>query len=387
MFLIAAAFVAAIPACDSKQEQEQIIFLITVEGGTSDPADEARVGDNVTLTPDEPEEGYKFKEWVVVSGNVNIVDNMFTMPARDVVIRAEFTPKSIYSITVEGGTSDPADEATEGDEVTLTPNAPEEGDEFKDWEVISENVEIVDNKFIMPSENVVIRAVFGKVNEADKITDPVFKIYCEQFDANGDGILSKAECEAVTNIRVNSMNIESLDGIELFTGLTQLICSGNILTSLDVSKNTALDKLYCFLNPITELDVSNNTALTLLYCQNTAISELDLSNNTALKSLSCGDTPNLNTLNVGSCIGLESLHCTYSHLPALDISNNTALRSLICFGGNLSVLDISNNTALEELLCGLQSAYLRLLIAPSQAEWWAAMGNRSENVGVNAVIQ
>ncbi|MBQ7973157.1 MAG: hypothetical protein IJ291_06860 [Lachnospiraceae bacterium] len=49
----------------------------------------AAAGEKITLTA-TPNEGYYLKEWQVVSGEVTIEDNSFTMPASDVEVRAVF---------------------------------------------------------------------------------------------------------------------------------------------------------------------------------------------------------------------------------------------------------------------------------------------------------
>lgn len=63
----------------------------------------ARAGETVTLTA-VPNDGYRVKEWQVVSDNVTIENNQFTMPEEDVEIQAVFGP--IYEITFDanGGT-------------------------------------------------------------------------------------------------------------------------------------------------------------------------------------------------------------------------------------------------------------------------------------------
>ena len=50
--------------------------------------------------------------------------------------------------------------------------------------------------------------------------------------------------------------------------LTNLDCSGNKLTELDVSKNLELTHLFCSCNELTELDLSKNINLLYLYCRN-----------------------------------------------------------------------------------------------------------------------
>ena len=122
-------------------------------------------------------------------------------------------------------------------------------------------------------------------------------------------------------------SLTSLSGIEYFSDLDTLLCYGNQLTTLDVSKNTALKQLDCSSNQLTILDVSKNTALDCLYCLGNQLTSLDVSKNTALTGLYCSD----------------------NQLTALDISNNTALEWLFCYNNQLTFLDISNNTALTGL--------------------------------------
>ncbi len=109
------------------------------------------------------------------------------------------------------------------------------------------------------------------------ITDPVFHTWCEEqmdeWDTDDNGKLSPDEAADVTEIVCSgtynaNKGIESLKGIEHFTGLTTLDCSYNKLSSFDVSKNSALTELYCTGNLLTALDVSKNIALTNLNCTN-----------------------------------------------------------------------------------------------------------------------
>ena len=62
---------------------------------------EAAAGTEVTLTA-TPNSRYRFKEWKVVSGNVTIENNKFTMPEGDVEIQAVFTLKHPFVDVPEG---------------------------------------------------------------------------------------------------------------------------------------------------------------------------------------------------------------------------------------------------------------------------------------------
>ena len=97
--------------------------------------------------------------------------------------------------------------------------------------------------------------------------DDHFIAYVElRCDKDGDGTLSQAELDGVTELYVAYANIKDLTGIELFPNLDKLDCKNNNLTRLDVSKNTKLTKLYCEFNQLTGLDLSKNTALDTLDC-------------------------------------------------------------------------------------------------------------------------
>lgn len=86
-------------------EKEQT-YAINVEndgnGTASANPTSAAKGEVVTLTA-APNEGYEFKEWQVVSGNITINDNKFTMPASEVTIKASFKKKAASGGSSGGG--------------------------------------------------------------------------------------------------------------------------------------------------------------------------------------------------------------------------------------------------------------------------------------------
>ena len=71
--------------------------------------------------------------------------------------------------------------------------------------------------------------------------------------------------------------IQDLTGIEYFTALTWLDCSGNWLEKLDTSGNPALTELYCNGNYyLEELITSGNSALAYLDCSDNHLPRLCL---------------------------------------------------------------------------------------------------------------
>lgn len=190
--------------------------------------------------------------------------------------------------------------------------------------------------------------------------DDHFIAYVElRCDKDGDGTLSQAELDGVTELYAAYANIKDLTGIELFPYLEKLDCKNNNLTRLDVSKNTKLTKLYCEFNQLTSLDLSKNTALTELNCQVNQLTSLDLSKNTALTKLDCALNP-LTSLDVSNNTALTYLDCNYNQLTSLDLSKNTALTKLGCHDNQLTSLDLSKNTELDTLDCSGNKLSLEL---------------------------
>ena len=131
----------------------------------------------------------------------------------------------------------------------------------------------------------------------------------DNFDKDGNGMLSEAEVKAVTKINCSAKGFFTMEGIEFFTELTNLDCSYNHLISLDLSKNTELLELDCSENNLTSLDISQNTELRELDCSENQLTSLDISKNT----------------------GLTTLYCSSNQLTTLDVSNNTSWFGLHCY--------------------------------------------------------
>lgn len=110
----------------------------------------------------------------------------------------------------------------------------------------------------------------------------------KSINTDGDDGISRAEAAAAESMDISAKGVSSLDGIEFFTGLKELDCSENDLTSIDLSKQTALTSLKCNNNKLETLDVTKNTNLTYLYCSKNKIDTLDIRKNTLLETILCG---------------------------------------------------------------------------------------------------
>lgn len=212
--------------------------------------------------------------------------------------------------------------AEAGETVGLTASA-DGGFAFEKWVVVSGGVTLssvgAQTTFRMPANNVSLRAEFveeGEVDVLDEISDAQFKAYCVarlgEWDTDSDGKLSIEEAAVVETIGLSDdyTGVESLEGLEYFTGLQTLGVGG--LSELD------------------ELDVSGFTKLTTLNAFGCALRKLDVS----------------------GCTALTQIQASSNELTALDVSSCTELIQLVVYDNQLAEINIDNNRKLTLLQVG-----------------------------------
>ncbi|WP_299438612.1 M4 family metallopeptidase [uncultured Aquimarina sp.] len=168
--------------------------------------------------------------------------------------------------------------------------------------------------------------------------------------AANDGRVPTRFIEVVTNLNVPNLSIADLTGIEDFVALTNLNCSSNSLTSLNVSSNTALESLNFSRNTIASIDVSNNVALKQIFAFENNLTTIDVSQNTDLEDLDI-DTNFLTTLDLSANTVLETLDVLNNSLVGIDVSNNLQLWAVYLSYNTIANLDLSNHALLEDLEC------------------------------------
>ena len=137
--------------------------------------------------------------------------------------------------------------------------------------------------------------------------DEAFRNYISSvFDQDGDGIITDDEIANITVIEPVGLGVKNVKGIEYFTALQYLTCSGNELTEIDLSGNPEFIGLACENNQITSLNLTQNPKLYQLWFNDNLVTEIDLSHNPELTILECKN----------------------NRLTSLNISANTKLREL-----------------------------------------------------------
>ena len=149
--------------------------------------------------------------------------------------------------------------------------------------------------------------------------DNDFLLWAKAQTFADDNYLTDKEAASVTAIDVSSKGIANLKGIEHFTALKTLNCSGNNLDAIDLSKNTALEELNCSSNILSALGVTANTKLKKLNCSGNQLTALDVTKNTALTELYCYRN---SIRDEGMQTLISSLHQNGGTLCAYDTTND-----------------------------------------------------------------
>jgi len=229
---------------------------------------------------------------------------------------------------------------------------------------------------------------------------------------NGDGTVYVPDIELVTILRVHKKDISDLTGIEAFIELTELSCSENHLTHLDVSANTKLFEFFCYDNQLKQLDVSKNLNLHSVNCaqkdadsdalevvfiapsqknininadfstevymfiegQDTEVkiqesllqkalvlseygivrysdSTLMIPNISDVNELNVSDFGITNLSDLKAFTDLAKLYCYNNNLSILDVSSYARLQYLYCYNNELDSLNLNGADSLKSLYC------------------------------------
>jgi hypothetical protein len=112
------------------------------------------------------------------------------------------------------------------------------------------------------------------------IPDGVFKTALTTnsvINPNLDGEITFGEAANYTgSIAVNFLGVSDLTGIEAFVNLTDLNCSNNSLSTLDLTSNSKLQSVDCSFNNLTTFSTPLTNVFTDLNCSNNQISSIFL---------------------------------------------------------------------------------------------------------------
>ncbi|CAM2850045.1 T9SS type A sorting domain-containing protein [Flavobacterium frigoris] len=239
--------------------------------------------------------------------------------------------------------------------------------EFEYTATVSENIEVdvwttgTENSEILV-DNVSVVDVADVPVQYTLIPDAKFeaKLIALGIDSGiADGKVLTSKINTVASLDVSNSTISDLTGIQDFVALSNLDCSKNSLTVLDVSKNISLFGLNCFANKLTTIDVTHNIKLAVLnlggttygrYTNLNNIATFDISHNLELEYLNCTGI-NLQSINVSLNKKLTHLILSSNQLSTLEVNSNTALIQFYCDSNQLLTLDVTKNTALTSLYC------------------------------------
>ena len=198
----------------------------------------------------------------------------------------------------------------------------------------------------------------GKITELDCSLNKLTALNVQSLTA-----LQKLDCSRNQFVKLNVSGLTALQNLDCswnhwikslniqgLTSLQELSCNHNALTELDLQGLTALQKLKCSVNKLDKLNVQGLTSLQRLECEYNEIIALDLQGLTSLGYLDCSQNQ-LKTLNASGLTSLQQLWCSNNKLTTLDVQGCIALEKLSCWNNNINALNVQGCTTLKSLIC------------------------------------
>ncbi|MBR0152042.1 MAG: S8 family serine peptidase [Synergistaceae bacterium] len=172
-----------------------------------------------------------------------------------------------------------------------------------------------------------------------RFPDEAFRNYIlENIDRNGDSRLNADEISGITSIDISGLTVSDLEGIQYFSALEELDCSGTNIESLPGRE---------YLPNVTAINAANCAGLGAVLFDGldqdgAKLVSLNVSGCTSLTKIECGSN-DLEALDVGGCTALEKLWCDYNKLTYLDVSGCPKLTELHCDENMLAAIDLPSN--------------------------------------------
>ena len=189
------------------------------------------------------------------------------------------------------------------------------------------------------------------------------------YDIKGVELFSELEELYCNSCALNSFNFTGMQNLK------KLYCRDNkyALGQVTVSDCPNLKSLTVYNCKASSLSISGCESISDLSCSYNQITDLDVSNLPDLYYLGC-DSNQIKSLNFDGCSNLNRIDCHYNYLESLDVSAlpyfetlycmankltslklNKKIDSLYCNGNELSSLDLSGLTKLMNLNCAYNS--------------------------------
>ncbi|WP_407269086.1 InlB B-repeat-containing protein [Tenacibaculum maritimum] len=308
-----------------------------------------------------PNTGYEFSEWagdvtgkinplnVTVNADKNITA-IFKKTQHTLTINANNGAITIGTSTIHlTPSSYPSNEVFEYNTSVSLHAVPNSGYRFVRWLGDIDNDHVSTSIKIVINKHKSITAVFEK-EPVVYIPDPNFKAYLIKnpfINTNNDDEIQVTEATKYSEYiyipnreQSESKKIKDLTGIEAFINLTELNCNYNLISQLNLSKNTKLKRVHCSNNKLTSLNIGSNLVLEELYVDNNQITNLDTSNALNLIKLAVNSNQ-ISTIDLSKNLNLKDFSCSNNQLTELSTIHNKNLEWLLCKNNQLTNLDLS----------------------------------------------
>lgn len=142
-----------------------------------------------------------------------------------------------------------------------------------------------------------------------------------------DHVITPEEMATINTLIIDNMNIQTLQGIENFTGLVTLSLNGNPVNELQLGSFSQLQKLQCRQCGLKKLNFQMCKQLQEVDCSENLLDSMTVNDMPALTALAASGN-GLEKVTLKQCPQLKALDLSSNKLIIVDLSQCAGLRSI-----------------------------------------------------------
>lgn len=155
---------------------------------------------------------------------------------------------------------------------------------------------------------------------------------------------------ALSSLNLDGNGVSSLDCSNMLS-LTNLICSNNLLTSINVNGCSSLGNFSCLNNlGVTSVPLTGCVSLSTFNCTNCSILSLDFSPCPLIQTIECSANGTISSITFSGNSNLQIIYCFQNVITSLDLSSLTALVICDLSENQLTSIDITGMCSHMNLL-------------------------------------
>lgn len=177
-----------------------------------------------------------------------------------------------------------------------------------------------------------------------------------KIDANNDGEIQETEAAQIYKINISNISVSSIQGLEAFVNLKEILFAGFNISSLVMPQLTSLERFSLSSGNVYSLNVSQLVNIKELIIRDCKFPTLDVSNLASLTFVShnpnttvVGQSVHLTSVNLQGAVSLKEINFGNNKLTNIDLTGLVNLEIISLQDNLLTGIDISQQVNIKKI--------------------------------------